>query len=116
MIGFPFPIVGVLTITGSFHTSIPKLDTNWPTLPDLNLMQKIPGSFTVHTTVPFQNMDALYFLYTDTDKNAIKYNLTTKSHSIVKKSQSVYEVPFVRSRTKIGKFYWILGHSHGFRC
>ena len=111
------PFVGLLTFQGSFHTSIPSLDKNWPTIPELDLIQNLQRPDLVYTTVPFQDMDAIYFLYTDQERNVVKYNLTTKSHSIVKGSKSVYKIPFVKSKTRIGKFYWILGDNViAFRC
>ena len=63
-------------------------------------------------------MDALYFLYTDKERNVVKYNLTTKSHSIIKKSQSVNLMHYATiSKTRIGKFYWIFGDIEDeFRC
>ena len=117
------PILGLLTKDGSFHTCIPKLDTNWSTFSDSNMIQKIPSpttyqKFSIYTIIPFQDMDALYFLYTDKERNVVKYNLTTKSHSIIKKSQSVNLMHYATiSKTRIGKFYWIFGDIEDeFRC
>ena len=82
-------------------------------LQDLDLIKKIPTPISYFNCiginiVPFQDKDALYFLYTDNENKVVKYNLTTKSHSTIKKSISGNKNPNL-AKTRIGNFYWIIG-------
>ena len=61
--------------------------------------------------IPFQDRDAMYFLYTDKERKTVEYNLTTKVHKTLPRSQSDRKINKLKSRTRIGKFYWILGQA-----